>query len=416
MKCSGKGNNIIANINYSYKSSQINSGLINEKSIKNYFHIFGENNFQLNYSKINSTEFGLEIFTPDYEEEKAFDVIFEDKHYTVNNKNVFVFRKTKTEYKAITINSNENIEAIISASASAMKSKDNQDDYSKMFLNGDNSFSYQFFGINHEYNTNYYFDVEVKNLLNNALSFCYYVPTMAIIYSTGQNCILMPASETTTISLGQIFKKTNEENFNIEEPMYHFIAYSDNPDAYQYTKINFKIDLEKSTPFNSFEGFNKYGKYFYIEADLKKDEKSYFNIPLPNSNEYNHLDLIILNEISKSNELKFDLKCIMEYELAIKFIEPYFEEEKNNICHLINKNDYNSNAYHFIFNSTKKIRDDIFLIRIIPKEDMKVRFITNEGGYIFNNFKFSDGLQYFYDPYYYQIYEIKRDIDYGTEL
>ena len=401
LQCSGEGNKIIANIFYAKKGdASIDKAPVLKKLFGDYLHNFKEA-FTLNY--VNISEIGIEIFTPDIEEEKVFKVFFEGKDYKVNNKNIYIFPVKNSESLSI-FSDDKNEEAIISISG--IEKRDEEDeDYLKMYIIGKGDTYYQFYKINHDFNTNYYLDVEINNPNDNVIPLCYYLPNMEVFYNTAQNCFLFPGKTTRNITIGTVFKVSEENNFNFEEPKYHFIMYNNDPLKYKITKIYFRTDLKKSTPIDK-TIFDIYSYLKYLEASLVKDEPSYFNLDISNTNEVNHLDLYLLGD--RPNDLKLDIKCIMKYEFAINFIDPYFTDE-NDVCMVINKDELNPDVYHILFNNVKKDANQIFIMKIIPNGNVDVKFLIKTNDYISSYiFDFSQDIYNIKQPSIYSIYEVNR--------
>ena len=399
-QCSGNDNKINVNIKYSKMPLPSNIGLSSDEITKDFLHDFGEKySFSIDYSSILSNEFALEIFTPDNENVIDFNVTFEGNLYIINNKNIFMFKITDKNQESLTIEQEQNISAIISISPSYKKTNDILN-YNYYFVN---DLYYYYYQINHEFNANYSveFNVEYGGKEGTSLfSLCYFLTSTALIQNTGQNCILVPTKNKYYLKLKNIFKyDKNIVDFNKEEPNYHLVVYSNN---YFSFNVNFTTDLQKSTPIDK-----KYNRqeFIYLNADLVENKDSYFNIPMDSKLKEKYFDIYILSETDEiEDELKFEIKCIMKYELAINFIEQYFTDE-NNRCLIINKFDYNSNVYHILFNATKDDYNDNFIIKISPKKNMKIKFVYNEN-YIIEKFKIQDEITKFEEQSVYRIFEL----------
>ena len=403
LQCSGEGNKIIANIYYGKQYGNYDKGSILKTQFYDYPHKF-EVPFTLSYGK-TINEVGIEIFTPGTEEETKFKVFFEGKDYEVDNKNIYIFPVQNSE--SLTISSEDNIDAIISVSGIEKKEDSGDDDYLKMYMYGRDDIFYQYYKVNHDFNTNYYLDVEINNPNDDVIPLCYYLPNTEVFYKSAQNCILFPGKTTKNITIGTVFKESDDENdFNLEEPKYHFMIYNDDTSKYKITKIYLRTDLKKSIPIDK-QVIEIYSELKYLEASLKKDEASYFNLNIPNTKEVNHMDLYILDD--KPNNLKLDIKCIMKYEFAIKFIEPFFTDE-NDVCIVINKDEVNPNVYHILFNNVKKDANEIFIMKVIPNVDVDVKFLVKTNDYVSSYvFHWEQNIYHIKEPSIYSIFEVNRE-------
>ena len=401
-QCSGNGNKMNINIKYSKKVESRNNDYCNKEMTKDFLYEFNKQNstFSILYNALLSNEFALEIFTPDNEDIIVFNATFEGHPYIINNKNIFFFNITDKAQETLSIKQEKNISAIISFSPTYRKPND------ILIFNYDmiDGVLYYYIGINHEFNSNYTVDFEVKyngSDVASLFSLCYYLTNTAVI-EDGQNCILVPTKNNYHIKMENIFKhEQNIENFNEEEPKYYLVVYS----KYNFTfNVNITTDLQKSKSIDQ-----KYNgqKFLYLKADLEENKDSYFNIKMTSKTKERYLDLYILSETNEyENELKFEIKCIMKYELAINFIEQYFTEE-NNRCYIINKFDFNSNVYHIIFNATKNDTFDDFIIKISSKENIKVKFVFNENAVI-EKFPINSTIKTFDEQSVYKIIELDK--------
>ena len=410
-ECSGESNKILANLQYTKKDSYIKSEASpSNNTITDYLYQFEKDKgFTLSYDT-TKYEFILEIFTPNSEDNKIFNVEFENKKIQINNKDKYVFTRSDNNYKDLTIKSDETIEAVISFFPSIKISEDSsKQKYLSINTIISNSIYYSYYEIDHKYDANYFLDIEINNPTNNTLPFCYYLTNMVIIQNVSQNCILLPSMTTQNITFKNIFKYVGTNNFNIEEPKYSIVMYNNHSKFdYEIKYIYYRTDLAKSTPINTiYEGHDS----LFLETSLEKNKDSYYNVYLDNVTEEYHFDLYILNDVSKYEESKLDIKCISSYEVAIKIIEPLFTEE-NNICHYINKEDYKSNVSHIIFKGIINDINNHLLIKITPKEDMKVRFLFDTNEYIIKNYEFDDyfreAIHLINEPSVYKIVELNR--------
>lgn len=407
-QCSGEGSKIVSNLKY----SRIN---IKDKftpgnsAINDYLYKFEKDKkFTLTYSA-TKYQFVIEIFTPSTQESKNFNVEFENKQLVLNNNKKYIFTRTNTEYKNMTFKTDETIDAVISFTPSIKdSSSSSKQDYLtlKNYIIDDKI--YYYYELDHEYDANYFVNITVNNPTNNVVPFCYYLSTLPVMQNVGQNCILLPAKTTQNLTFKNIFTYSGKDDFNVEEPKYSIIMYNNrSEDEYDITYVDFKTDLPKSTPINTYyQGFT-----LYLESKLEKNKDSFFNVDLNNSTDEYHLDLYILNDVSNYQESKLDIKCISAYEVAIKFIEPLFTEE-NNICYHINKDDYKSNVSHVIIKGIKKDSNNRLLIKLSPKEDMNIRFLFNTNEIVNKNYdfnkEFGENIYIFSYPSVYKIFEVNK--------
>ena len=406
-QCSENENKININIKYNKMQNSEKEGYSREEVSYDYLHDFNTtNSFTMKYELVPSYEFTLEIFTPENESDINFNVIFEGQQFTIDNKNIFFFNITDETQQNLIIKQEEKITAIISISPSYNKTIDEYY-YLKYYENFDKNkgLSHYYYEIIHEFNANYYVDFEVQNLQTKKISLCYYLTNTALIQDSSQNCFLLPAGQAFNITLNKVFKFEEDEiNFNKEEPKYHLVVYSKRPIRdYKVLNVYFRTDLPKS---KSIDNYYKGQNFIFLNATLEKNKNSYFNIFIESKKEEKYFDLYILSQTPEyKNELKFDIKCIMKYEIAVNFVDKYFTEE-NNICTLINKLDYNSNVYHILFNGTKTDYNDIFLIKIVSKEKMEVKFVFDENAIIEKFSIINPGIKSFQDQSAYKILEL----------
>lgn len=408
-----KNEKIITNIKYSLKQSESDEGAVNYQFTADFSHKFGQKALTLKYHIVEGNEVAIEIYTPSTEATKTFKVTFEGNAYTINNQYPFVFKITdRTKYNSMTIESSDSIDAIVSSSPSIEK-QENPNTPKYLILNSyklDDIF-YTFYEVEHEFDTNYYVDLEVKNPTKETLPICFYLSTSSSLRVDAQNCFLLEASKVKNITFNPIIKEEKTDNFNLTEPKYHVVIYNSLPTVdYVIQKVYFRTDLPKSTPID--QQFKNH-LFKYLVANLEKDKPSYFNIDILSiltKGEESHFDLTILNDTSKNTEVKFDLQCISEYEVAAKFLEPYFNDA-NNLCKLVNKDEVNSNIFHFIFGTSTVDLNDKLVIKITPKVDMTVKFAIRTDGYkiVVDGLDFKDGvLNTVNEPSLYRIYQINK--------
>ena len=412
LTCS-KNEKIVTNIKYYNKQTDSETGNVNTLYTSDFTHKFGETKLTLKYHTVKGNEIALEIYTPSTEATKTFKVTFEDKAYTVNNQNPTVFKITDiSKYNSMTIESSDSIEAIVSSSPSIEKN-DNPNTPKYLVLNnfGLDEIFFTFYEVEHEFDTNYYVDLEISNPTKQTLPVCFYLSTSSSIREDPQNCFLLEASKVKNITFNPLMKEAKTDNFNLTEPKYHVVIYNSLPTTdYVIQKVYFRTDLPKSTPID--KEFKNH-LFRYLEVNLEKDKPSYFNIDILSiltKGEESHFDVYLLNDTSKNTEVKFELRCISEYEVAIKFLEPYFNDA-NNLCKLVNKDEVNSNVYHYIFGTNTVDLNDKLVIKITPKEDMTVRFAIRVDGYkiVVNGLDFKEKvLNTINEPSLFRIYQINK--------
>ena len=405
MKCAEEGTKINANIKYLKKYSNSQKISFYDVLIKDFSATIGTTAFNINYSACKY-EFALEIFTPETEEKKTFTVDFESKSYELNNQDIFVFKITDTNTDTLTIKSNENIETVITTYPSK-RGADSGDKYSGYFYYiVDDYLDYTYYPIYHEFNANYIVEVELENKINQVISLCYYLTTTAALENFGQNCFFIEPKSKKSLNLNGIFSQTDDKDFKVKEPQYYIVVYNDSviPSVYNMSSLTFETDLNKST--SIYERYQTH-TFMYLDATLNKNKDYYFNIDFESKIGENHIDLYILSDTSGYNELEFDIKCIMKYERAIEFIKPDFTEE-NNICHLINNEDYKSNVFHILFSNKKENSNEYLIIKMTPKVDMKVKFVVDENTLVESSLKLENRISDISEPSVYKIYEINK--------
>ena len=408
LKCPGDNNKILANIRYHKKENETEfASLSRSEVIYDFPFTFGENKFTLKYKNIPTNEFSMEIFIPNEENNKTFKIIFENDEYEVLTDKIYIFNKTKkTEFSNFTIESNDKIQAFVSVSV--LVNRDNYENKNLKYLEVYHGFYSSFemnyvYQIEHEFNTNYYIDFEIQNWVP-IKRFCYCVtkPPIPGVYS--QNCFLLNSREIKNISLYNIFKYAEREDYNSTEPKYNLVVYHADP-FLLFKDVYFRTDLPNSKGISFFkDGHN----YRYLDASLKKDEVSYFNLEFKNENIDNILNLYILNDlIENNNELLFDIKCIKAYEPYFDYIKHYFTDEEESVCDIINKEDFNTNVYHIIFNGKKNENHEKLIIQIISKIDLNIKLITDNTKTLSYDFNYEQ-IGTINDSYVHQIYQLER--------
>ena len=412
-KCSTKDNKILANIKYSQLDTTVDNGHSNLNIISDFYHVFSLKEFTLDYSSLvnsNLTEFVLEIFTINTENEKTFKVEFEEEELEMNNKYKHLFKITDKKFNKLTINIEEEIHTIISISPPTTKTNvlEEQNKYYTIYnyKNSTEEEAYSYYEIEHEYDATYDIGLEIKNKKDYTIPICYYLFTTSLLQLCSQNCFLLPSSNTKNLTFKNIFTATGDASFNIEEPKYSIIIYNynSNADDFIFGAFTFNTNLPTSTPINKYyEGH----EFLFLDYKLRKFKNTYFNLYLPYSGKENHIDLYILNDGIKPNEI--EIQCISAYEIAIDFIEPLFTQD-NNLCYIINNDKINTSIFHIIINNTSQSYNEKILIRVMPKTkaDLNVKFVVDKEQYIRNNFEIKEGLQELEEPSVYKIYEINK--------
>ena len=412
LKCSGIGNKIVANIKYTEIPTTTDPKPYDNapnSRMKDCFHTFGTQNFTLNLVPLISSElsqFAIEIFTPNNEESLQFDISFEGKVDSMDNQYPRIFTIKDTNFKLLSINrTKDNIETVISVFPCQRTQRDESSDQYNTLKNyvvgSDNNLQiYYFYEILHEYDANYYVDFEIKSLNNTEpVPICYYLSTVATMQNVGQNCFLLNTGEIRNLTFNKIFNDSNSER------QFTFVIYNLNQTGTDYSikNIYFRTDLPKSEPVDS-----QYHNFYYKDASLKQGEDSYFNVKMDKQGDYNHIDLYFWdNDISTFGGPVYDVKCISAPEIAIKFIENDFTDEKN-LCHIINKDDYTNRVSHILFNYTRKTSNDKLILRITPKRDLNITLTIHKNLFI-QRFNFSEAIYSFAEASIYNIFEIKRD-------
>ena len=412
LTCS-KNEKIVSNIKYSNKQLNSDTGNVNYIFTSDFTYKFGDKPLTLKYHMVKGYEIAIEIYTPSTEATKTFKATFEGKSYTINNQYPTVFKITDiSKYNSMTIETSDSIDAIVSSSPSIEKN-DNPNTPKYLVLNnfGLDEIFFTFYEVEHEFDTNYYVDLEVNNPTKETLPICFYLSTTSSVRDNAQNCFLLEASKVKNITFNPIMKEAKTDNFNLTEPKYHVVIYNSLPTTdYVIQKVYFRTDLPKSTPID--KEFKNH-LFRYLEVNLEKDKPSYFNIDILSiltKGEESHFDVYLLNDTSKNTEVKFELRCISEYEVAIKFLEPYFNDA-NNLCKLVNKDEVNSNVYHYIFGTNTVDLNDKLVIKITPKEDMTVRFAIRTDGFkiVVDGLDFKEKvLNTINEPSLFRIYQINK--------
>lgn len=411
LKCSSKGSKIIANIKYNVKTDKVDNGEANEEVIKDFSHTFGKSEFTLDYSKLisaNQTEFQLEIFTPTTTEAETFQINFEGKDLEMNNKFSKILKIENKEITSLKIKKEGELETVISVSPSLKQKVDSSQKYFTIHTYSKNNTAFfVYYEMEHEFDANYNISLEIKNENDEIIPICYYLSTTSLIHNFGQNCFLLPAQTSDNILLNNIFTISGKTDFNLEEPQYTLVIYNYNKGGlnYKISDLNYETNLPKSIPIN-----NRYKDhdFLFLNTSIKKNEDSYFHLQVENSEEARYFDLYILDDVSKFDKMPFELVCISAYEMAIKYIEPLFTED-NNLCHIINEKDYNSNVFHIIYKKSSNKTNENLIIKIKSEEDLNIEFVTDINNSVKNDFDFVEGIHKLKEPSVYTIFEISRE-------
>lgn len=413
LECKEEGDKIIANLQYSKRNAKPSSSVTpGDNAVRDYNFAFEDNNeFKITYSLVKH-QFALSIYTSDADGDVTFTVKFEGKNIEMNNKEKLIFTKTSDSYKELTIKAAKDVDALISF-ASSVKSPDDGTKQKFYTLNSYiiNDQNYFYYEMEHEFDTNYYVDVEIENPTKDVLPFCYYLSTTAVIQNVGRNCILLPASKSLNFTFSKIFKRVGADGYNAEEPQYYLVMYNNHSEYdFQVKRIDVRTDLPKSTPINkSLEGRT----FLYLEPDLEKNKPSYFNLDIMNMTEDYHFDLYILDDdTSAYTESQLDIKCIYAFEIGVDFVAPLFDKEENNVCGYVNKEDYTSNVSHVVFTGVRTDKNEKLIIKVTPKKNMKVRFLYGKFDFVYKNYAFDDlfgeATHLVDDPSIFKIFEINK--------
>ena len=416
LKCPGDGNKLIANIKYTKnQDSKSDESIKGNDRINDYRYTFGTTDFTLDYSgliNLNSSEFALEIITPDTDDNVDFSVSFEKNSFIINNKYAKIFHILNEEETNLVISTEQSVNAIISVIPSSIdkRFKFSEEEKFEKSVNGlIGDYYYNAYYIEHEIDANFNISYEIENPNNEKIQFCSYIITMPLIQTNALNCFLIPAKQTQNVSIANIYSKKDNENFNLEEPYYSMVVYS--PKAYILKKLYLSSDIPKSTPIDKYaQGLN----FYYLDADIEQNQDSYFSIDLTNSDKENTFDIYILSDISNYEKQQlFDIKCISVYEFGINYIENLFVED-NNLCHLMNDNkDFNSNVSHIIYKNTDEDINHKFTIKIRPSNNLKIKFVIKENNHVNGGYKFDEEknkkIQEFYGPNVFTFYEFNNN-------
>ena len=320
----------------------------------------------------------------------------------MNNKYAKIFKIKKKYYKKLEIK-NGCSSKVLSFSPT-IKTEENNSTKKYIQINKlhNNKNFYTYYELEHEYKKHYHLNLEIKNEKDYIIPICYYLSVTALLHNFAQNCFLLPAKETKNITFTNIF-----EYYNFNEPQYTIVIYN-NHNGFDYNVSNVYLtvdDTEKSKPI---QNFNDGHDFLYVE-DTGNQSPSYYNLFLGEKGGEKHFDFYILEEdTSKNTELPIEVKCITGYEVGIEFIEPFFTKD-NNLCHIINNNDYNSKVFHIIFNYTYHENEKL-IIQVTPKKYMKFKLVIDTNDFISKNFEFNEGINIIKEPSVYKIFEIDKEI------
>ena len=100
----------------------------------------------------------------------------------MDNKDKHIFTRTDDTSKALIITADKDVEALISFSFSEReKPEPSRQQLYTLTTYIDEKGSYNYYEMEHEYDTNYYVDVVVDNPSPDVLPFCYYLATTIIM-------------------------------------------------------------------------------------------------------------------------------------------------------------------------------------------------------------------------------------------
>ena len=225
LKCSGKGNKILANIIYG-KKDNVNDSIIlsDSQNINDFNFTFGKSILTVDYSKIKGDKFDIQIFTINGEQNIAFNITFENITSQIINDYSNIFKISNRKYFSnLTIESNIYIETIVSIiignNAKERDKINTEYKYFTIYKFSQSPGYLYYYEIEHEFNTNYYIDFEFLLEYNRKLArVCYYIANVPFFHYYGQNCILGNVSESKNISLHNIFKYSENWQNNLDEP------------------------------------------------------------------------------------------------------------------------------------------------------------------------------------------------------
>ena len=413
-QCSGEGNKILANIKYGKKEKETELVylLYNRKIYDIPFTFDNNNKLVVNYSNTEGYEFDVQIFTPNGEKNISFDITFENNKAKVINDKSYIFTRTdNSNFTTFTIESNENIESIISIIIGNKLEKVINPENKYLTLHYSNyrsDYTTYYYEIEHEFNTNYNIDFELNNRNNYLNMVCYHITNVPLIYLYAQNCILIDSLETKNISIHNIFKYYKDDDYNYDNQKKYYLVVNYFVYFWQldiFKDIYFNIDLPLSQSINN--TYNGH-KFQYLDALLEKNVPSYFNIDLLDTKKENNINLYIINKKETNyDELQFNIKCIIKYEPYLDAIIHYFEESDNH-CFIINNEDYNSDLYHIIYNDTKQEKHEKLIIRIISKSNMNIKLMIDKSKTISNEFYYNKEIKPIEDSFVHQIYELNK--------
>ena len=407
LKCPGDKNKILSNFMINKKRNEkqtVSFGYTDD--IIDFPFTFGENCLTISFNTFYIDKLAIEIFIPNEEENKQFKIIHENNEYDIMNDEVFILNATNgNRDDNFTVKSKENVEVFIIITKIVEKEEiiKGNDNYLNVFRGKTyrslDSFLY-FYEIEHGFNTNYYIDLEFQTRYS-LKKFCYQVSNLPVPPFNSQNCFMINKGGEKNISLHNIFKHSDNQDYNATEQKYYIVVFNERPEVL-ISNIYFRTDLS-SNSINSFEvGHN----YRYTNAFLEKNKDYYFNAVLNNNNLENNINLYILNNLpEKNNQLLFDIKCIKAFEPYLDYIKHYFTDVEENYWYIINNKDFNTNLYHIIYNDTKNEVNEKLIIKIIPKIDLKITLIIDYLKPISNRF-ISDDIKIINDSFVHQIYQL----------
>lgn len=408
--CPEEENRIIANIYFNKRYKYVDNDYLFNGTINDYFHQFvkdGNNTFTVKYPK-TINELKLEVFTLE-DVKLEFEINFEGKNIKGQNNEPYFLPVTDNTVQTLTINVDANnlgtkpVEALISA-YSDKERIEGEEDYLKLHNGRINDIFYQYYLLNHEFNANYNFYVNLENPNDEIISLCYYLPDLFVLYTKTHNCFLMRGNKVANFNFNNIFKYDNTGNFESNKEKYRYVIYNDDLSKYKM-KLNFENDLPKSVPINN-TFLDIMDNLKYVDAKLEHNKNSYFNLEMSSSKEVNHIDLYV-NNLSGNQGIKLDIKCIVKIELAIDYIEKFFTEE-NNVCQFINKDDTNTNVYHIMFTNKKSDANEKFIMQVSSNKDLDIKIVVDLNSYVTDEFNYKENVYILEYPSVYKIFQINK--------
>ena len=170
LQCQGDKNKILSNIMINQKrNEQQTVKFYYDDNIIDFPFTFGEKNFTISYHNYYEDKLAIEICIPNEEKTKNFKITYNNNVYDIMNDEICVFNITDNkEVSNFTIQSKEKIEAFVIVTKIIDKFQiiKGNNKYLSVFYGKTNyeseTFLY-FYEVEHEFNTNYYIDLEFSN-------------------------------------------------------------------------------------------------------------------------------------------------------------------------------------------------------------------------------------------------------------